>query len=272
MRYLVTPAFSEKVTSAGPDVLQAASAVMGLIEQQSKEQLQATATILMDGEPSIYSLKLKNSRIFLSFGKDNAGEYALILDITFHSENNNFRPLSADDPKKNMMVDPFRNMMINPLRNMMIDPKRNMMIDPFRNMMIDPMRNMMIDPKRNMMLDLQRNMMIDPARNFSLDPKRNWAINPSQNSAWGGPLVYDLNKKITGFIVRANEQVSLLFNTDGTLNGSLIQAGEKNVNVFNRERKWVGFLVHNGAEGFNQFDLTKSWIGFVVGEIQPVMA
>jgi hypothetical protein len=269
MRYLVTPAFSEKVTSIGGETLAAARKAMARVEGASKEQILSAAQPVTDMDPAIYTLPNGNSPIFLTFGSDHEGDYALILDITVHGAAKAFQPVPSEDPRKNPIIDPFRNMLIDPTRNMLIDPNRNMLVDPFRNMLIDPSRNMMIDPARNMMIDLRRNMTIDPARNFSLDPKRNWLINPNRNSAWAGPYLYDLKRDVAGFVIRANEKVALLFNPDGSLASSVIQAGEKNFNLFSRDGNWTGFFVHNGAQGFNRFDGQKRWDAFLVGELHP---
>lgn len=272
MRSLVTPTFSEKATSAGAAVLEAAGKALSRIEVMTKEELLSSAELVLDGTPSIYALKDKNYRVLFTFGTDDQGEYALLADLVVHGGGEGLRPLGANNPRTNMLVDPSRNMMIDPTRNMMIDPRRNMMVDPHRNMMIDPRRNMMIDPKRNMMLDVRRNMMIDPARNFSIDPKRNWQINPTQNSVWDGPLLFDLQNNASGFVVRATEQVALLFNQRSEFVSAIIRANDKNWNLFDRDGSWTGFLVHNGAEGFNQFDVQNRWIGFLVGELDRVDA
>lgn len=271
MRYFVTPTFSEKVTSAGAEVLASAANAMSRIEGATKDEL-AGAAALLETNPIIYALRDRNFRVLFTFGSDDEGDYALLLDLIVHGSADTPRAFPKHDPKLNMMVDPKRNMMIDPTRNMMIDPNRNMMIDPRRNMMIDPRRNMMIDPQRNMMIDVRRNMMIDPARNMGIDPKRNWQINPRQNSAWDGPLLYSLSGELAGFLVRANEKVALLFKPSGEFASSVVKAGEKNFNCFGREGNWTGFLVHNGADGYNQFDVDGRWIGFLVGEPQLVDA
>jgi hypothetical protein len=143
---------------------------------------------------------------------------------------------------------------------MMIDPNRNMMIDPRRNMMIDPNRNMMIDPNRNMMIDPRRNMMIDPNRNPLIDPRR--------NTVWDGSYLYDLNGAVSGFIVRANDKVALLFDQQANFIGPVVPAGD-NYNLFDDGGRWIGFFASNGSKGSNRFDVSARWNGYVVDEILP---
>ena len=269
MRYLVTPSFSEKVIRSNPRVLAAVGGALKIVETSTRDQLVASTEPLLGGNDGIYVLRGTGFKFLLSFGTDDEGEYALLVDLIVHSDEL-LRPLPSQDPRQNMMIDPNRNMMIDPNRNMMIDPNRNMMIDPNRNMMIDPNRNMMIDPRRNMMIDPNRNMMIDPRRNYSIDPKRNWLINPRRNSVWDGPYLYDLKGDVSGFMVRANEQVALLFDTNADFIGPVIPAGS-NYNLFDDVGNWIGFFISNGGQGYNRFDVSGRWIGYVVGEILPII-
>jgi hypothetical protein len=270
MRYLVTPTFSEKLTRSNPRVLAAIGSALKLVERSPRDELAASIEPLLESSGGIYVLKGAGFQILLTFGTDGEGEYALLVDLIVHV-NQSLRPLPSHDPKQNMAVDPNRNMMIDPRRNMNIDPRRNMMIDPNRNMMIDPRRNMSIDPRRNMMIDPNRNMMIDPRRNYSIDPKRNWLIDPRRNSVWDGPYLYDLRGFISGFLVRANEELALLFDTNADFIGSIIRA-EPNYNVFDDKGNWIGFFASNGSGGYNRFDVSNHWIGYLVGEIFPISA
>ena len=248
MRYLVTPTFSEKVTSAGKQVLSSAAFAMSYFEESTKQELLDKA-LLLDGDPNIYALRDKNFRVLFTLGVDDEGDYALLLDLIVHGDTDTPNPWATRNPTLNMMLDPHRNMMIDPRRNMMIDPRRNMMIDPRRNMTIDP----------------RQNMMIDPSRNMGIDPKRNWQIDPHRNTAWSGPLLYNISNKQVGFVIRANEKVALLFDSNSNFESSIISAGEKNLNLFGRDGGWTSFMVRNGADGYNQFDLNGQWIGFLVG-------
>lgn len=73
-------------------------------------------------------------------------------------------------------------------------------------------------------------------------PNRNWLLDPRRNTAWDGPYLYDLSNRPEGYVVRANDDVALLFDTSGKLTGSLIAAGETNYNLFDRHGKWMAFL------------------------------
>jgi hypothetical protein len=266
MRYIVTPTFSEKVIRSSSKILAEIGQAINLIEQSSKEWLLNNVEAILNDQISIYVLKMSECRILLSFGNDATGEYALLADLIVHGFGGSFNPPILKNPRTNPMIDPNRNMTIDPNRNMTIDPNRNMTIDPNRNMIIDPRRNMTIDPNRNMTIDPNRNMTIDPRRNMTIDPNRNWIINPKQNAAWDGPYLYSRNYNIEGFIVRANDKVSLLFEPNGNWAASIIEAG-KNYNIFTPSNKWMGFLVPNGAQGFNKFSFNNQWDGFIVGKI-----
>jgi hypothetical protein len=134
-------------------------------------------------DTNILTIKRGKYRIYASFGSDSDGEYLLLLDIGLEGTEPRARAefFATKDPRNNPMLDPNRNMTIDPRRNMTIDPNRNMTIDPRRNMTIDPNRNMTIDPRRNRF--------------------------------YGGPYLYSVALEQEGFIVRANDRVSLIFDT-----------------------------------------------------------
>lgn len=270
MRYLVTPAFSEKVTRSNPHVIAAVGVALKTVERANRDQLVASTEQLVENNGGIFLLKGVDFQILLSFGKDGEGEYALLVDLIVHGSAP-LNPLSSRNPRQNIMIDPNRNAMIDPRRNAMIDPRRNAMIDPNRNAMIDPRRNAMIDPRRNAMIDPNRNMMIDPRRNPSIDPQRNWLINPRQNSAWDGPYLHNVNGDVAGFIVRATVKVAFVFDQHVRFIGPVIPASG-NYNLFDDAGRWIGFLVSNGAKGFNKFDVPGNWSGYIVGEILPNLA
>jgi hypothetical protein len=115
--------------------------------------------------------------------------------------------------------------------------------------MIDPNRNMMIDPRRNMMIDPNRNMMIDPRRNRS----------------YGGPFVYDQHLNQEGFVVRANDEVSLIFDSQrAKFTGFIVQKGSNGANIFDPRGRWIGFFVSAGDDVLLKFDPSGQWTGLVV--------
>jgi hypothetical protein len=268
MKFLVTPTFTEKLSSLTSDGLPAISAIVDFIKAVDKSALvKGRADVhvrILDG--SILTLKHGDYRIYASIAGDENEDCLLLLDIGLEQT----QPVAkADffatrDPRKNPSLDPNRNMMIDPRRNMMIDPNRNMMIDPHRNMMIDPNRNMMIDPHRNMMIDPNRNMMIDPRRNMMIDPNRNMMIDPRRNRYYGGPYLYDTQLNQNGFVVRANEKVSLMFDPSSRFTGFVVETDSGNENVFDLCGSWVGFLVPTQSDVRLRFGTNREWVGIVV--------
>jgi hypothetical protein len=247
VRYVVTPSFGEKATRLGSSLLGSIGKIIKIIEGSNRQELDQYIEPLFEENIEIYVWRADEFQIYLSFSADKEGAYVLLVDLVIHGSAP-FKPLASRDPSLNHTV----------------DPRRNMMIDPNRNMAIDPNRNMMVDPRRNMMIDPNRNMMIDPRRNSLIDPQRNWLIDPRRNTTWDGPYVYDLSGHIDGFLVRASDEVAILFDRDAKFSGTLVAAGE-NFNQFDQSGKWTHFLVPNGGDGYNRFDLRGKWDGFVVG-------
>lgn len=266
MRLLATPSFSEKVTRSDNETKSTVADLLNRLEAEARDQLMSMLEALPGTDEGIYVYKTGATQVFISFGVDEEGEYALLVDLIVKSVTTPGAAGVLKDPRRNPLVDPNRNMGIDPRRNPLIDPRRNMMVDPHRNMMIDPRRNMMIDPRRNMMVDPRRNTMIDPQRNQFIDPRRNWLLNPRNNSLWNGPYLYDVRGVPTGFFVRASDSVANLFAMDATYVGPAV-AANKNYNLFDRDGRWTGFLVSNGGGGFNSFDVSNVWNGFVTSEI-----
>jgi hypothetical protein len=268
MKFLVTPTFTEKLSSLASDGLPAIAAIVDFIKSVDKSALARgrsdVQVRMLDG--SILTLKHGHYRIYASIGGDENEEYLLLLDVGVEQ----VQPMSktdffaTKDPRRNPSLDPNRNMTIDPRRNMMIDPRRNMMIDPKRNMMIDPNRNMMIDPRRNMMIDPNRNMMIDPRRNMMIDPNRNMMIDPRRNRYYGGPYLYDTRLNQEGFVVRANEKISLLFDPSARFTGFVVATDSGNENVFEIRGGWVGFLVPTQSGVRLRFGTNGEWVGIVV--------
>ncbi|PBB98370.1 hypothetical protein [Mesorhizobium sp. WSM3862] len=268
MRFVVTPEFTTKLTQVSPSGLRELGAVIELIETREKSDI----LVGSDGvrvrtlSERFITFEVGEYTVFTSLESDQQGEYLLLLDLS--SEESEAGQATgfptANDPRRNMMLDPNKNVSIDPRRNMLVDPNRNMMIDPNRNMMIDPNRNMMIDPNRNMMIDPNRNMMIDPNRNMSIDPRRNMMIDPRRNRYYGGPFVYDTKLNQEGFLVRANDEVSLIFDMSGKFAKFIVKNGSDGANVFDTKRKWVEFLIKPEAELFLRFGLNRRWLGIVV--------
>jgi hypothetical protein len=268
MKFLVTPTFTEKLSSLASDGLPAIAAIVDFVKNTDKTALARgrsdVQVRMLDG--SILTLKHGHYRIYASIGGDENEEYLLLLDVGVEQ----MQPMSkaaffaTKDPRKDSSLNPNINMTIDPRRNMMIDPNRNTLIDPRRNMMIDPNRNMMIDPRRNMMIDPNRNMMIDPRRNMMIDPNRNMMIDPRRNRYYGGPYLYDIHLNQEGFVVRANEKVSLLFDQSARFSGFVVGTDRENENIFDIHGSWIGFLVPTQSDVRLRFGTNGEWIGIIV--------
>ena len=268
MRFLVAPEFTNKLASLTKEEIHGISKIVNHIKESEKTQIITKNNHFNPRQLTneIFIFDANEYKIYASFGSDNEGEYVLLLDIA--AENNKQVPnkdfFSTNDPRTNPNINPDRNPNIDPRRNMMIDPHRNMMIDPQRNMMIDPRRNMMIDPNRNMMIDPRRNMMIDPRRNMMIDPNRNTLIDPRRNRSYGGPFLYDTKLNQIGFLVRANEQVSLIFNKESIFEGISVSTPQGNRNTFNQHNIYTEFWAPTSTDLLNRFDLNGNWIGVVI--------
>ncbi len=267
MRYLVTPEFNTKLTSLSTEGLAAVSAIASRIKTEDKNALlsRSSEDVSVIGTQFMV-IRSGSFAVYGTFGSDAEGEYVLLLDVAFEggTEGTPQPFFTANNPQTNSLLNPALNIMIDPNHNMLIDPRRNMLIDPNRNMLIDPRRNMLIDPRRNMMIDPNRNMMIDPRRNMLIDPNRNMLIDPNRNRLYGGPYVYTTDLRQTGFVVKTNEQVSLIFDLPKRFSGFFVGTGESVANVFDTDGGWRGFLVSTGGPVRLSFDTLGNWTGLIV--------
>ncbi len=268
MRFLVTPEFNEKISPLSADGLASISSIVNFITSTDKDSLsQGISSIeVRPLSDEIIIIKHMAYRVYASFGTDEEGEYLLLMDVSLEASQPSSQRgfFATKDPRRNMSFDPNRNMSIDPRRNMSIDPRSNMSIDPNRNMSIDPRRNMSIDPRRNMSIDPNRNMSIDPRRNMSIDPNRNMSIDPRRNRYYGGPYIYNLRLEQTGFLVHANENISLIFDTSAQFTSYIVATSNNNLNIFDLSGAWVGFLVSTDNDVLLHFDTTGQWLGIIV--------
>lgn len=229
MKLLVTPGFTEKLASIPKEGLAAISLIVSFVKEAEKNTLAdgAKGFEVRQLSSEIWSIRAGNYRAYGSIGTDEEGEYFLLLDISVEDVGTSTQSsfFAAKDPRTNPSL--------NPHKNMAIDPRRNMAIDPRRNMMIDPNRNMMIDPRRN--------------------------------RSYGGPFVYDQRLNQEGFVVRANDEVSLVFESQrAKFTGFIVQNGSNGANMFDPTGRWIGFFVSAGDDVLLKFDPSGQWTGLVV--------
>ena len=237
MKLLVTPGFTEKLASIPKEGLAEISSIVSFVKEAERNTLVdgAKGFEVRQLSSEIWSIRAGNYRAYGSIGTDEEGEYFLLLDISVEAVRTSTQSsfFAAKDPRTNPSLNPNQNMAIDPRRNMMIDPNRNMMIDPNRNMMIDPNRNMMIDPRRN--------------------------------RSYGGPFVYDQHLNQEGFVVRANDEISLVFESQrAKFTGFIVQKDGNGANMFDPTGRWIGFLVSAGDDVLLRFDPSGQWTGLVV--------
>ncbi|MDA3895279.1 MAG: hypothetical protein PF482_03910 [Desulfobacteraceae bacterium] len=220
MRFIVTPEFSEKVSSLSRDGISAISTIANFISETDRNSLtqgnRGIEVRSLTGD--IVVINYSPYRLFASFGSDSEGEYLLLMDVSI--EASQVSTIGGFFATK--------------------DPRRNQMFDPNRNMTIDPRRNMTIDPNRNMTID------------------------PRRNRYYGGPYIYNTQLKQVGFLVRANENVSLIFDMSARFISYIVSTGSGNLNIFDISGAWIGFLVPTQNEVLLHFDAAARWIGIII--------
>ena len=244
MRYFVTKEFNEKIAALNAEQLTELSFLLKRIESSDKDSLLSQASSNVQSlSNDIYVMKVKKSRMFFSVGEDNDGEYILLLDYSFISASYG-RPDQAFAAK---------------------NPRTNMYLNPRSNMSINPRSNMSINPRSNMSINYRSNMSINPRSNMSLNPRSNMSINPRSNVSFGGPFLYSLDLDQKGFLVRANEKVTLLFDMSSEFIGVAVKHDSGVVLLFDTDNNWTGFLVPTSKEElFLHFDTDNNWLGLVV--------
>jgi len=214
MRYFATSEFNEKIKALNVAHLSELSILLKSVYSSDKGELLSEMSNNIHSLPNnIYVMRAKNFHLYFSFGEDDDGEYLLLLDFSTLSTSYGWQSQSfaVKNPKTNMSLNPRSNMSINPRSNMSLNPRSNMSINPKSNMSINPRSNMSINPRSNMSINYRSNMSINPRSNMSLNPRSNMSINPRSNVSFGGPFIYSLDLEQKGFLVRANETVTLLF-------------------------------------------------------------
>ena len=106
--------------------------------------------------------------------------------------------------------------------------------------------------------------MYNPKVNSLINPKVNSLINPRVNTAYSGPFVYTLDLRQEGFIVKANDNVELIFSFENDFIGLCIKANDNVYVFFDEKNEWIGFLVKATEEVRLRFNLDNDWTGLIV--------
>jgi hypothetical protein len=136
--------------------------------------------------------------------------------------------------------------------------------NPIFNRTINPVFNRTINPIFNRNINPIFNRSINPIFNRTINPVFNRTINPIFNRSYEGPYIYNNNARRSGYIVRANIEVILLYSQNNDLQGIGVINPIQGYTVFNNSNNWIGTLIPNGAGGFNYYTDGNEWIGFVV--------
>lgn len=263
MRYISTPMFSEKVQSLTPARQAQLSALLGRVEEGSKADIltSGVASLLQD---DMYLLRSGDTRVFGTIGEDAEGEFLLLLDLAERSSSHllprQFR--TSRNPRTNSTLNPRANTALNPRVNSALNPRVNSSLNPRVNTSLNPRVNSSLNPRVNSALNYRVNSSINPRVNASLNPRVNSALNPRVNRAFGGPFVYDLDLNETGFVVRANADVMLIFDKSSELAAIAIRSA-KGYALFDTDNEWVGQLIDAGEGRYLRFDVDNEWTGFV---------
>ena len=238
MRYFVTPDFSNKIKNQPPDITQSLSLLIKRIEQSDKSTLiqngfDGNPPLLLENDFLVFGIQGQDFRVYTTFGSDSEGEYLLLLDFTVQKKT----PTTYSFPT---LKDPKTNSIYNPRLNSMINPKLNSMINPRLNSMINPKLNSMINPRLNSM------------------------INPRLNTAYSGPFVYSEGLDKEGYVVKANDNLELIFNLNNDFAALCVKANENVFVLFDDNNEWIGFLVKAVKDVRLRFDLNNDWSGLII--------
>ena len=108
------------------------------------------------------------------------------------------------------------------------------------------------------------NSTLNPRFNTSINPGFNTSINPRFNPAYGGPFLYSLDLQQEGFLVRANEQVSIIFDMDSEFTGFTVHHDSGIILTFDTNNEWIGYMVPSGQDPLLRFNQSGDWIGILV--------
>jgi hypothetical protein len=234
MRFLVSPEFSAKLAALSASDIQHVANFLEAVGVADEDQLLEGKTFPVSLlEEGVYVSRLGKSRIYFTFGTETEGEYVLLLDATTEQPTMASQQLFAT-------------------RN----PRTNSSLNPKLNSSINPQFNASLNPKSN--------ASINPQFNASLNPKFNASINPRMNRAFGGPYCYSTDLAQEAYIVRANDNIELVFNLLGEHVGQLVRVNEQIKVQFTANNDWVGYFVRANEYVLLRFSVDGNWIGLVV--------
>jgi hypothetical protein len=270
MRYFITPDFSKKIADQTAGIQQLLSSAIQTIAHSDKQDLLkhglfGVPPLSFENNIFAFSSKSQDFWVYLTFGNDQHGEYALLLDFTIRrrTPSVNIAP-TYRNPSMNSAINPTINTAINPTFNTAINPIFNTAINPTFNTAINPIFNTVINPIFNTTINPIFNTAINPIFNAAINPTLNSMINPRLNSAYSGPFIYSLEFQQEGFMIRANDSVELIFDLNNQFVATCIRANQVVFVLFDTNNKWIGFLVTANSEVRLRFDLANKWTGLVV--------
>jgi hypothetical protein len=267
MRTLTSNVVNQKVEALSREAKSHLSSIIAFFEGNSKDRVSQSSSspVVMKLVGEIFVARILETQVYFSFGSDSNGEYLLILDVTEarkHPIAPNF--FAVKNPRVNSLLNPQFNAQINPQFNAQINPQFNAQINPQFNAQINPQFNAQINPQFNAQINPQFNAQINPQFNAQINPQFNAQINPRFNSAYGGPFLYSLSLDQEGFLVRANDEVSIIFDKAGGYSGFTVQHDKGIVLTFDINNRWTGYFVPSGQDPLIRFDISGKWIGIVV--------
>ncbi len=266
MKVLTTTEFTKKFQGLDSSTQNKILATVKELEGQSSESIskRVMESKSLYTEKQVYVMRVgPNIRLFFTMGDDKS---VILLDLVLRltQETSQISPPPSKNPRTNKNVDPSVNASINPILNASLNPLLNASINPILNASINPILNASINPVLNASINPVLNASINPLLNSSLNPVLNYSINPRLNPAYDGPFLYDRNLYETGFVVRANDAVILIFKSDLDFSGIGVRNSIQGYTLFDRANNWTGQLIPNGKGGYNQFSKDNEWIGFAV--------
>jgi len=267
MKYHVTPDFTEKLGAVRPASLQRLAALVKVIESTDAEHVleKLSAFGVRSMENDIYVVTAGSARIFFTFGSDNNTKYLLLLDVL------EYEPVAVAtsvtgrrSPITDTSLNPNINTRLNPYVNSRLNPYVNSRINPYVNSSLNPHVNSLLNPFVNSNLNPFVNSKLNPFVNSQVNPMVNSSINPRVNKYYQGPYLYDLGLKEAGFIVKASDNVILIFDDRNERVGLGVKNAIDGYTLFDAQNNWIGHLVPDEQGGYLRYDKDNQWIGIVV--------